>query len=44
VILGSAEAAIAGKFVEAAQKPNGPRPQSPGAPKEIVRAPRITDA
>jgi regulator of protease activity HflC (stomatin/prohibitin superfamily) len=98
VILGSAEAAIAGKFVEAAmtyadhpaalqlramniiyettkergatiliptsmvdslnpvvalalagqqtmpQKSNGPRPQSPGAPKENVTAPRIADA
>jgi hypothetical protein len=44
VIIGPAEAAIAGKFVEAAQKPNEPRPQSPGAPKEIVTAPRIADA
>jgi hypothetical protein len=26
------------------QKPNGPRPQSSGAPKEIVTAPRIADA
>jgi hypothetical protein len=28
----------------APQKVNGPRPQSPGVPKENVTAPRIADA